>query len=59
MKLRISMVYGGPEPVEVERTFLRLPVRAIAGVVAMAFGLGYLMARRGRRIGRASPAAGS
>ncbi|RJQ11687.1 MAG: hypothetical protein C4551_00710 [Bacillota bacterium] len=55
--LRIKVAYGGSEPIEVERTFRRLPVRATLGLVAMAFGLGYLMARRGRRSGRESPAA--
>jgi len=54
-RLELRVEYGGPEPIEVERTFWILPVKGILGLIAVAFGLGYLSATRGRRGRVAAP----
>lgn len=47
--LDLEVEYGGPEPIRVSRTFLILPVKGILGLAVLAFGLGYLVASRGKR----------
>ncbi len=57
VRLELKVEYGGPEPIEVERTFFVLPVKGILGLLAVAFGLGYLGANRGRKRATRPPAA--
>ncbi len=51
--LDLEVEYGGPEPIEVSRSFLILPVKGILGLVVLSFGLGYFLA--GRKRGKTSP----
>ncbi|MEW6032629.1 MAG: hypothetical protein AB1645_07080 [Bacillota bacterium] len=48
-RLELVIEYGGPEPIRVERAFWVLPVKGILGLMAVAFGVGYLSAASGRR----------
>lgn len=47
-RLELEIEYGGPEPIEVERVFWVVPLKGIVGLLAIAFGLGYLSATRTR-----------
>jgi hypothetical protein len=49
-KLDIRVDYGGAAPLLASRTFALFPAKGVLGIVVMAFGLGYFMARRGRRV---------
>lgn len=58
LRAEVEIEYGGPDLIRVSRTFLALPVKAILGLFALAFGFGYLTARRGRgKAHRAQPPA--
>jgi len=48
-RMDLEVEYGGPEPLKVSRSFFIFPVKGIVGIVLLAFGLGYFMARRGRK----------
>jgi hypothetical protein len=48
-RMDLEVEYGGPAPIQVTRSFIILPVKGILGIMALAFGLGYVVARRGRR----------
>lgn len=56
-RLVLEVEYGGAEPIMEERSFLVVPIKGVLGLVALAFGLGYLSATRGR--GRAPGLGGS
>lgn len=48
-RIDLEVEYGGPEPIKVSRSFFILPVKGIVGIVLLASGLGYFMARRERK----------
>lgn len=58
LRLALLIEYGGDRPITAERSFLVLPVKGILGLVLLAYGLGYLSARRAGRTKRGTPSTG-